>query len=109
MSAVQHSQHRSSVLQGLSATHALQAHSLMPRDRLASLAHLALTPAVVFACLALLVRSRLVLLGPPSAIRVYPVSSQPTTAEAASCAPQENTHLTAAAKLANQANSLPMI
>ena len=109
MSALQHGRHRFSVLQGLAVTHALQAHSLTPTDLLASLAHPALTPAAVFACLALLVRSHLALLGPPSAIRVCPESSQQTTAEVASCAPQENTHLTGAVKLANQANSLPTI
>ena len=109
MSAVQHSRHRFSVLQGLAVTHVLLAHSLTPRGLPASLAHLALTPAAVSACLALLVRSRLALLGPPSAIRVCPVSSQPMIAEVASCALQENTHLTGAVELANQANSLPMI
>ena len=109
MLTLQHGQHRSSVLQGLAVTHALQARSLTPTDLLASLAHPVLTPAAVFACLALLVRGRSVLLGPPSVIRVCLVSSQPTTAEVASCAPQENTHLTGAVKLANQANNLPII
>ena len=109
MSAVQHSRHRSSVLQGLAVTHVLQAHSLAPTGPLASLAYLALTPAVVFACRALLVRSHLALLGRPSAIPVCPVNSQPTTAEVASYAPQENTHRTGAVRLANRANSQPMI
>ena len=109
MSALQHGRHRFSVLQGLAVTYVLLARSLTPTGLPASLAHLALTPAAVFACRALLVRSHLVLLGRPSAIPVCPVNSQPTTAEVASCAPQENTHLTGAVKLANQANSLPTI
>lgn len=109
MSVVQHSRHRSSVLQGLAVTHVGPAHSLTPTGLPAFLAYLALTPAAVSACRALLVRSRSALLGPPSAIRVCPVSSQPTTVEVACCALQENTHLTGAVKLANQANSQPMI